>query len=386
MCSIVSNNIKRIIEANSIYFNNKVYEMKEKGIDIITLSLGEAFFNIPLYPFDDLPFPDIYHYSHSRGILSLRCKLEKYFREEYNFIFSAEREIIVTAGSKAAIFMTFATILDVGDEVIIPEPYWVSYTEQVKLCHGIPITVPIDEGVEDFEKYITSKTKCIVINNPHNPSGKNYSEKELRHLNKLARKHDIFVLSDEAYSDFLPKEEVFYSMGNIDTNLENTIVFNSISKNYGIIGWRLGYVIARDYIIDEVLKVNQHIITCPPTILEYYIEKHFWDIIKITKPQIQSIVEQRKKVQKYFDEINLEYLPGAAAWYFFVSINGSKYDSTTFCTKLLEEYHVSCVPGIGYGKTCDQYIRVCVGTESMERIIIGAQSIKKLIRGEHHNG
>ncbi len=379
MNDIISKNVKGIVEANSIHFNNLVYDMKTKGIDIITLSLGEAFFDIPLFSFDDLPFPDIYHYSHSRGILPLREKISKYFNEQYDFKFNPESEIVITAGSKVAVYMTFASILDTDDEVILMEPYWVSYTEQIKLCRGVPITIPINKTVYEIESYITSKTKCIVINNPHNPSGKNYSKKELLHLLNLAKKYNILILSDEAYSDFLAEDEKFVSLGSLDKNMNHSITFNSISKNYGISGWRLGYVIANSLIIDQVLKVNQHLITCPATILEYYIDKHFWDIIEITKPQIQEVVHQRKIAKSYFDDLDLEYLSGSAAWYFFTSIKPSSLDSTEFCLRLLDEYHVSCVPGIGYGKSCDQYIRVCVGTESLERIKKGLDSIKNLI-------
>jgi len=380
MSKYLSRNIQKIIEANSIHFNNLVYELKSSGKDIITLSLGEAFFDIPLYSFDDLPYPDLYHYSHSRGILPLRKKISSYFNDNYNFQFSPENQIIITAGSKAAIYMTFATLLDIGDEVIIPEPYWVSYTEQVKLCYGVPVTVPYDESVYKIEKYITSKTKCIVINNPHNPSGKNYSFDELSYLLELGKKHDILILSDEAYSDFLIEGESFYSLGSIDKSLDNSIVFNSISKNYGISGWRLGYVIAEEDIVDQILKVNQHLITCPSTILEYYIDKYFWDIINITKPQIQQVVKQRFEVQNIFKNFNLKYLKGTAAWYFFVSIEPSNLSSTEFCTKLLYDYNISCVPGIGYGQSCDKFIRVCVGSESIARITVGIESICELIK------
>ena len=134
-----SKGVQSTIEAMSITYNNMVYELKEKGIDITVLSLGEAFFDIPLFPFEDLPFPDIYHYSHSRGIIELRKKIAEYFLGEYNFSFDPKTEIIITAGSKIAIHMALMAILDPQDEVLIYEPYWVSYTKEAKLCYGIPI-------------------------------------------------------------------------------------------------------------------------------------------------------------------------------------------------------------------------------------------------------
>ena len=373
-----SENVTNIIEANSIHYNNIVYELKKEGHDIIVLSLGEAYFNLPLFSFEDLPFPDIYHYSHSRGIIELRNKLSNYFKKHYDFKFDAEKEIIVTAGSKAAIQMSFMSILNPGDEVIIFEPYWVSYTEQVKLCYSNPITVPYYQNVFNVEDYLTEKTKCIVLNNPHNPTGKIYNKEEIEHLIKVAIKNNIYILSDEAYSDFVPDHKTFHSLGKFQ-NMENTITVNSISKNYGISGWRLGYVITNEALINQILKINQHIITCPSTILEYYIAKHFDEIIRITKPQIKKVVMGRAKVCQYLNSKGLDYFEGDAAWYIFLSIEKSKLTSEEFCTELLKKHHVCCVPGIGYGKTCDKFIRVCVGSEPWNRITKGIDIIRNLI-------
>ena len=374
----ISENVNNIIEANSIHYNNIVYDLKKEGHDIIVLSLGEAFFDIPLFSFDDLPFPDIYHYSHSRGIIELRKKLVAYFKKQYNFKFDPEKEIIVTAGSKAAIQMAFMSILNPDDEVIIFEPYWVSYTEQVKLCYANPITVPYYQSVYDVEEYLTEKTKCIVLNNPNNPTGKIYNKEEIEHLINIAINNNIYILSDEAYSDFIPDHKTFHSLGKFG-NMKNTITVNSISKNYGISGWRLGYVITNEELIYQILKINQHVITCPSTILEYYIAKYFDEIIKITKPQIKKVVMGRAKVCDYLDSKGLEYSEGDAAWYIFLSIKKSKLTSDEFCTELLRKHHVSCVPGIGYGKTCDKFIRVCVGSESWDRITKGIDIISNLI-------
>ena len=367
------------IQAMSIEYNTMVYEMKRKNIDIIVLSLGEAFFDIPLLNFDDLPIPEIYHYSHSRGIPELRENLAKYFLEEYDVGFDPEKEIIVTAGSKIAIHMSLMSILNPGDEAIIPEPAWVSYPEQVRLCYGVPVQVPYYVEVFDFEKYITNRTKIIIINNPHNPTGKVYTLEELSHLYKLAGKYNLFILSDEAYSDFLLNEDQFVSIGNLDREKKRLILCNSISKNYGISGWRLGYVITNAALINQILKVNQHLITCPATILEHYIAKHYFEIIEITKPQIIDVVKKRKKLAKYMDNIGLKYLPGTATFYFFVSIDGSSLNSQEFCKKLLFEKHISTCPGIGYGISCDKYIRISIGTDSWDRIIYGLDTIKEFI-------
>ena len=366
-------------EALSIKYNTEVYEKQRRGEDVIVLSLGEAFFDLPLFSFDDLPYPKINHYSHSRGIPELRQKLSKYFFETYDVSYDYEKEILITAGSKIAIYMCLMAILNPKDEVLVYEPAWVSFTEQIRLAYGIPVHIPYDETIYNFEKYITDKTKMIIINNPNNPTGKVYSLEELSYLYQLAKKYKLYVLSDEAYSDFVIDQNEFISFANLDTEKKHTIVINSISKNFGISGWRLGYVITNPNLISELLKINQHLITCPPTILEYYVDKYFDEIISITKPQIKDLTLKRKQIMDYMNSLSLEFLPGTTTFYFFVSISKSKLNSEEFCWKLLQEHHVSTVPGIGYGKSCDRFIRVSIGSESIERVKKGLKIIADLI-------
>ena len=371
--------VKQSIEATSIRYNTQVYEKQRNGEDVIVMSLGEAFFDIPLYSFNDLPFPKLYHYSHSKGIPELRKKLSDYFLDTYDVSFDYENEILITAGSKIAIYMCLMAILNPNDDVLIHEPAWVSFPEQIKLANGNPIRIPLNKSVYDFEDYITPKTKLIIVNNPHNPTGKLYTLEEMSYLYNIAKKYNLYILSDEAYSDFVYDNDKFTSFGNLDIKKQNSIIVNSISKNFGISGWRLGYIITNKNLVNQILKLNQHLITCPATILEYYIEKHFDEIIQITKPQIAKLIAKRKEVINFMDKINLKYLPGETTFYIFVSIAESKLGSEEFCSKLLKKYNVSVVPGIGYGDSCDNFIRISIGSENMKRINAGLSFIKKLI-------
>jgi len=271
------------VEAMSIKFNTIVYEKQRKGEDVIVMSLGEAFFDIPLYSFNELPTEKIYHYSHSLGIPELREKISQYFLKNYDVNFDYEKEILITAGSKIAIHMSLMATINPGDEVLIHEPAWVSYPEQIKLCYGVPINVPYHESVFNFEKYISPKTKMIIVNNPNNPTGKVFNLEELSFLYHLAQKYNLYILSDEAYSDFVLNQDEFVSFAHLDTEKKYSIIINSISKNFGISGWRIGYIITNSALIHQLLKLNQHMITCPPTILEYYVSRYFNEIIKITK-------------------------------------------------------------------------------------------------------
>lgn len=374
-----SNVVENSIQAVSIRYNNLVYEMQQKGVDLTVLSLGEAFFEIPLFSFDDLPMPAAYHYTHSRGIPELRENLKVYFEKHFEFSFDPAKEIVITAGSKIAIHMALMALLNPGDEVIIHEPAWVSYPEQIKLCYGIPVQIPYHEDVYNFEKFITNRTKLIIINSPNNPTGKLFTIEELSYLNRLAIKYNLFILSDEAYSDFTAKNEQFVSLGNLDSTFSHSIIVNSISKNYGISGWRLGYIITNERLTEQILKLNQHLITCPPSILQFYIAKHFDEIIKITKPQILAVVEKRNDMLAFCSELGLNVLSGSATFYLFVSIAPSTLTSEEFCMRLLNEKNISVVPGVGYGKSCDGFVRVSIGTEPSERIKPALVALKKLV-------
>jgi aspartate aminotransferase/aminotransferase len=274
--------------------------------------------------------------------------------------------------------MALRTIICPGDEVIIFEPAWVSYTEQVRLSYGIPLMVPHYEGIADIGAYLTERTKAVILNNPNNPSGKVYSKKELQELYRFAEKHNLYIISDEAYSDFV-REEPFYSMGQFDPAKKRVIVVNSLSKNMGMSGLRIGYAIANKKIIDMMLKINQHLITCPATLIELYVIKYLDKILRITFPQIKKVLRERDEVSRYMDSIGLSRLPGTGTFYFMVSIAPSLLSSEAFATRLLKKHFVAVVPGIGYGKSLDAYVRVGVGTEPVKRIKEGLDRIRALI-------
>jgi len=374
----ISNVVCDSAEAMSIKYNNLVYEMKRRGEKVIVLSLGEAFFDIPLMSMDDLPYPAIYHYSHSRGVPELRDRIARYYRERYSVDVDPDKELLVTAGSKAAIHFSMMATLDPGDEVMMQEPLWVSYPEQARLCYGVPVQIPYTATIRDFEDYITERTRLLVVNNPNNPRGNVLGRREMQYLADMAEANDIYLLSDEAYSDFL-LDEPFHSAGRCDDDKSHTIICNSISKNFGISGWRIGYAISNPRFISQLLKINQHVITCPASILQYYLAEHFDEVLSITDPQIRAIVEKRRMVARYLKEVGLDCLPGNSTFYLFVSIAPSALDSETFCTRLLEEEGVSVVPGIGYGESCDAFVRLSVGTESLADIRTGIDRIKALV-------
>jgi aminotransferase len=375
----ISDKASAVIEAISIRYNNLVYDIKSSGGDVIVLSLGEAYFDLPQCDFRSLPYPDVYHYSHSRGIPSLRTKIASYYSRQYGVGVDAATNLLITAGSKIGVYYALQSVINPGDEVLIIEPFWVSYSEQVRLVGGVPRGIPLGESVFEFEKYVTKKTRCLIVNNPQNPSGKNFTVEEIEFLHNLIRKTGIWAISDEAYSDFI-LDEKFTSFGLHDPCFDHTIIVNSISKNFGISGWRIGYLISNPQIVFTALKLNQHMMTCAPTPLLLFLDQYFDEIIRETKPQIEALIVKRRRIQGFMDELGLKAIAGSATFYFFVDISESGLDSVTFCDRLLKEHFVVAVPGVGYGASCDNHIRISFGTEPDDRIYEGLTRIRKLLK------
>lgn len=369
-----SSHIQGLGDALSIRYNTRVYELQAKGVDVTVLSLGEAFFDMPVAGPQDAPAG--LHYSHSRGIPALRERLAAVY---YGVPVDPGREILVTAGSKIAIYLALLTMLDSGGEVVIPEPAWVSYTEQTRLAHGRAVTVPYDVPVEDWESYVTPSTRAIIVNSPNNPGGSALDAEDWERLHELAERRDLYLLCDEAYSEFLPPGEPFISGGHGDPGKRHTIICNSLSKNLGLSGWRIGYVIAEAGFIDELLKAQQHLVTCAPTPLGAYVVEHFDELREAAAPQIRSVVQRRAEIARELDRLGVSYLPGRATFYVFASTRPSALGSEAFCDRLLEEYSVAAVPGVGYGPSCDGFIRLSVGTETWERTVAALEGIRALI-------
>ena len=374
-----SKKIANIPEALSIYINQLVYSEKRKGIDVITLSLGEAFFDIPNYSFDEINFVQGYHYSDSMGIPELRKRILDYYNNNYNAKIPNISNIMISSGSKAIIYMIMQSTLNVGDEVLIHEPAWLSYREQVKLVGAIPQFIPYDCEFTKITDYLTEKTKLLVLNNPNNPSGRIYSSKQLEKIYIDCYKRGIYILMDEAYSDFIEEKNDFCSLASVAKNLDGVFIVNSLSKNMGMSGWRIGYVIANEDKITNLLKLNQHIITCAPTILQLYIAHYFEDIINVTLPQIKEVVQKRKRIIAYMDFIGLKYMEGISTFYIFVKMEGLKSNTLDFCLYLLFKYGISTVPGDAYGMSTNDFIRISIGTESEERIKYSLDIIKSVL-------
>ena len=371
--------VDSISQAGSIRINQQVTDLQREGRDVTVLSLGEAFFDIPMFDFGKIDFTRGYHYSDSRGVPSLRGRIADYYRDEHGVRADPDTNVLVSTGSKTCLYLALMALLEPGDEVLVQEPYWLSYPTQVQLARGVPVAIPHWTLASGFKEYFTPRTKVVILNNPNNPAGSVYSEEALRHIYRQCRDHGATLLVDEAYSDF-SLDGSFVSSGRLDDSFENLVIVNSLSKNMGMSGWRLGFLLAGERLLADMLKLNQHLVTCAPTVLQLYCDAYFEDIRRAVRPQVRAVVEKRERVRGLMARLGLEAMGGASTFYFLVDIKASGLGSEAYAERLLHERSIAVVPGRYYGATTDHFVRVGVGTESEERIEAALVQIRETLR------
>lgn len=370
-----SKHVSKIRRARSIYINELVYQAKRDGKDPVVLSLGEAYFDIPNFGFDDDLVFGGYHYCDSQGLPGLRSRLVSYLSEKHSVkVLDENKNVIISMGSKALTYMSMLLTLNEGDEVLLHEPAWLSYEDQVSLCGASVRYIPYQSTLDDIAQNISNSTKLIVINNPNNPAGWVYDFKKLQQLVAVAERQGVFVLVDEAYSDFCGNEG-FQSAALLVSEHKNLIVVNSISKNFGMSGWRIGFAVADESIIEKLTVINQHMVTCAPTMLQKYIEKNFDEIWCICNRQIELLLTKRKHVKKLLEKYGFRVLEGGATFYFFVELWPAGQNASCVTEKLLTEDNIAVVPGEAYGESTSHFVRLSFGTESLERIEAALQKI-----------
>ena len=363
----VSRRVSSIDEALSIYVNQLVYDLKRRGESVTTLSLGEAFFDVPMFDFAALDVTASMHYSDSRGTPELRARIAEYYGNHYGARVDPATQVLVTAGSKIAIFMAMQAILDAGDEIAVHEPAWLSYQEHARLLDAVPRFIPHDVPIDRFFEHLGDRTRILIINNPNNPAGRVYTRDELVAIHRQCRERGAYLLVDEAYSDFLLGGG-FASVASVVPDLDGVILVNSLSKNMGMSGWRIGYIIAAAGVINLVLKLNQHLITCAPSILQNYLSAYFDRIIAATLPQVGKLMEKRARVAAEIARLGLRRLPGDGTFYFFVGIENYPGTSLEFALDLLLRRGIAVVPGSAYGLSTARYVRISIGTETEPEI------------------
>ena len=391
----LSRKAQRIEASVTLAITAKAKEMKESGIDVISFGAGEPDFNTP----ENIINAAIKameegntKYTNVNGILPLREAICKKFKEDNGLIYKPS-QIVVSTGAKQSLANVFLAILNPGDEVIVPNPYWVSYPELIGLADGKAVFVESDETSsykftkENLEKVVTEKTKAIILNTPNNPTGTIYNKEELIEIAEFAKKHDLIIVSDEMYEKLIYDGEKHVSIASVsDDAYERTIVINGLSKSYAMTGWRLGYCGASEKIAKLMTNIQSHMTSNVCSITQYAAVEALNGPQDKVKEMIVEFERRRNYMAKTLEEMNnLSIIKPQGAFYIMINIdkclgkeiNGERInDSMDFSAKLLEHEKVAVIPGKAFG--LDNYVRVSYAT-SMESIEKGLERINKFV-------
>lgn len=390
----ISNKLKSIQPSVTLAITAKAKSLKAQGIDIIGFGAGEPDFRTPKHIRDaaiNAIENESIGYTAASGMESLKKAICDKLKRDNNLEYTQD-QIVVSNGAKHSLFNTLSAICNPGDEVIVPNPYWVSYPELVRLVDANPVFVECPEEaefkytVEALEAAITDKTKAIILNTPNNPTGTAYKEEDLRAIADLAVKHNIYVISDEIYEKLL-YEGTHTSIASFNQDIKDlTIVVNGVAKAYAMTGWRIGYTACNKEIAKAMSNFQSHATSNPNTIAQYATiaalngpEETLNEMIKAFKERRDFMVEKINSIE------NLSCLKPQGAFYVMVNIskligktiNGKSINnSIDFADYLLDDAKVAVVPGIGFGN--DNYIRLSYAT-SLDNIKEGLNRIEKAI-------
>jgi len=324
-------------------------------------------------------------YSQNAGLLELRKTISTYYERTEGFKYNPETEIMVSVGAMEGLYLALISMLNPGDEVIIPAPYYVNYTQMVRMCHAVPVIVDNPEktdltfDVADIEKAITPKTRAIMINTPSNPSGRIIPHDKIAAIAELAKKYDLVVISDEVYKCLIYDHVPFKSIVAIKGMRERTILINSLSKEFCMTGYRIGYVLAPEEIIAAMTKLQENVCACAPLPSQYAAIKALSSDEDYSKNMVDIFTERRNTLFEGLSKIEKFGVKAPeATFYMMVDISKTGMDSIDFCYALLRGAHVAAVPGVTYGQCCNHYIRIAF-TLDLEKIKEGARRITEFV-------
>ena len=294
----------------------------------------------------------------------MREEIVRYYSRKYSVEYDSKTEVLVTVGGSEAIDMAIRTIISKDDEVLVVEPSFVCYKPIIEMCNGVPVplTTTADNNfkltAQAIKNEITSNTKAIILPYPNNPTGAIMTKEELEDIAKVIIDNDLFVISDEVYSELTYNNSGHTSIASIDGMRERTVVINGFSKAYSMTGWRLGYALGPEPVIKQMTKLHQFAIMSAPTTSQYAaIEalKHGDDDVA---DMVKDYNERRKFTVNAFREIGLDCVEPEGAFYVFPSIKSTGLSSEEFCHKLINSKRVAVVPGNAFGECGEGYIRI----------------------------
>lgn len=370
----------------------KFFDIVSEMKDAISLGVGEPDFDTPWHVRDE----GIYSlekgrtfYTSNAGLKELKVEIANYLKRRFDLSYDYQDEILVTVGGSEAIDIAMRAMLDPGDEVLIPQPSYVSYEPCAVLANGVPVIIKLQEENEfrltakELEDAITPRTKLLVMPFPNNPTGAVMERKDLEAIAEVIKKHDLYVISDEIYSElnYLDKH---VSIASVPGMWERTVLINGFSKSHAMTGWRLGYACGPQVILEQMLKIHQFAIMCAPTTSQYAAV----DALRNGDEDVALMREQYDGRRKYlvhrFKEMGLKCFEPYGAFYIFPSIQEFGMTSDEFATRLLKEEKVAVVPGTAFGACGEGFVRISYASslENLKKALERMEHFIMRLRGE----
>ena len=344
----------------------KFFDIVSEMPEAISLGVGEPDFDTPWCVREE----GIYSlergrtfYTSNAGLLELRQAICEYMDRRFHIAYNPKTEAVLTVGGSEAIDMALRAMLNPGDEVIIPEPCYVSYVPCVELADGVPVTISLKNEnefrltKEELENAITDKTKILILSYPNNPTGAIMEREDLEAIAEVIIKHDLYVISDEIYAE-LTYTSGHVSIASLPGMWERTIVVSGFSKAFAMTGWRLGYALGPAMIIEQMTKIHQFAIMCAPTTSQYAAIAAMKDCDRDVANMRESYDQRRRYLLNAFREMGLPCFEPKGAFYMFPCIKEFGMTSEEFATRLLQEKKLAVVPGDAFGECGEGFLRI----------------------------
>ncbi len=370
----------------------KFFDIAAEMDDVISLGVGEPDFDTPWHVRDE----GIYSlekgrtsYTSNAGLKELKEEIAKFLKRRYDLTYDPAKEMIITVGGSEGIDICMRAMLDPGDEVLIPQPSYVSYEPCAILANGTPVIIELKAEnefrltAEELEAAITPKTKLLVLPFPNNPTGAIMERKDLEAIAEVILKHDLYVLSDEIYSE-LTYTDNHVSICNLPGMQERTVLINGFSKSHSMTGWRLGYACGPEVIIKQMLKIHQFAIMCAPTTSQYAAVEAMRNGDADVQEMKMEYNVRRKYLLKRFAEMGVDCFEALGAFYVFPCIKEFGMTSDDFATAMLKSKKVCVVPGTAFGDCGEGFLRISYAY-SMENLKIAMDRFEEFVNELREN-
>ncbi|MBM7542539.1 pyridoxal phosphate-dependent aminotransferase [Amphibacillus cookii] len=380
----LANRVQKITPSSTLAITAKAKALKQAGHDVIGLGAGEPDFNTPNFIIkaaEHAMHTGLTRYTPAGGILELKEAITNKMYRDHQLSYHPD-QVVVTTGAKHALFTLFQVLLNKGDEVIVPAPYWVSYPEQIKLAEGTPIFVTGEEKnhfkltAKQLEEAITAKTKAVIINSPSNPTGMMYTKEELKAIGDVCLKHNLLIVSDEIYEKLTYTDQEHISISQLSNQLkEQTVIINGVSKSHAMTGWRIGYAVGSKTLIKAMSNLISHSTSNPTTIAQYgalaAYQANDDEIVKMK----QAFKERLDRTYELLTQVpGINCLKPMGAFYLFPNVSEAMkktgFDSIeAWVTAILEEEKVALVPGSGFGAPDNVRLSYAIELDQLEKAI-----------------